>query len=273
MAVYRNLLIDFGENNEKKSSTPLEPNDTTVNGHDKDLDAFTMTNRREIVFYLRQLINDGEALHVMFDDGHETLLTLLLDLDEEQDRLILDWGGSESVNRRLLESTRATFVANPVGVRNLFHTGRIWEVTYQQRPAFATDIPRKYIRLQRREFFRLMLPLTERRPCHFAACEGGTEKQWKMTIVDIGIGGIGLESQVAALPFDTTQIIRRAHLDLGKFGSLTFDMEVRYTQIVTRAHKPFVRIGCRFLGLSQAQESALQRFITQVQREERARLG
>ena len=251
----------------------MEPTYITDPHRDKELDAFTMTNRHEIVFYLRQLINDGEPLHVMFDEGRETLLTMPLDLDEDQGILILDWGGSESVNRRLLKSTRATFVANPVGVRNLFHTGPVWEIDYQQRPAFATEIPEKYIRLQRRDYFRLILPLTQRRPCSFGVVADGVGKPWQLAVIDLGIGGVGLESHETYLPFEKDQVIQQAHVDLGKFGILNFAMEVRYILPVTRAHKQFVRIGCRFLGLSQAQESTLQRFITQVQRAERARLG
>ena len=242
-------------------------------GYDKDLESFTITKRLEIVFYLQQLINNGERLHVMFDDGKETLLTMPLDMDEAQGILILDWGGSESVNRRLLTSPRATFVANPIGVRNLFYTGRIWEISYKNRPAFATDIPEKYIRLQRRDFFRLTIPLTQRRLCNFLIGEKPAEKSWQMSIVDIGIGGVGLESPEIALPFATGQLIHHALIDLGKFGQLTLDMEVRYAQSGARVHKQFGRMGCRFIGLNPVQETTLQRFIVQVQREERARLG
>jgi c-di-GMP-binding flagellar brake protein YcgR len=40
-----------------------------------------------------------------------------------------------------------------------------------------------------------------------------------------------------------------------------------------RGGKPSRRIGCQFVKLSNAMENQLQRFITDVQREERARLG
>ncbi|MBI4985106.1 MAG: flagellar brake protein [Rhodocyclales bacterium] len=240
---------------------------------DENIESFTITTRREIVFYLRQLINDGERLNVMFDEGRETLLTVPLDVDEEKGLLIFDWGGSETVNQRLLKSPRTTFVANPLGVRNLFHTSRVWETTYKKRRAFATDIPGKYVRLQRREFFRLTLPMTQRRPCIFSSGEGEAVKQWQMSIVDIGLGGVGLESQEAALPFEFGQIISGAVIDLGKFGQHTLDMEVRFVGTVTRGHKQAGRLGCRFVKVRPAQETSMQQFVTQIQREERAKLG
>lgn len=238
---------------------------------DPSLESFTITTRREIVFYLRQLINDGERLNVMFDEGKETLLTVPLDVDEEKGALIFDWGGSENVNQRLLKSPRTTFVANPLGVRNIFHTNHIWQTTYQKRPAFATDIPDKYIRLQRREFFRLTLPISQRRACTFTC--GEPAKQWQLVTMDIGLGGVGLETLETTLPFEFGQIIPRAEVDLGKFGKVTTDLEVRFIGTVTRGQKQAGRLGCRFVKISPAQENALQQFVTQVQREERAKLG
>ncbi len=241
--------------------------------YDEDMESFTITRHGDIVFYLRQLINDRERLNVMFDEGRESLLTMPLHLDEEEGVLILDWGGSEGVNRRLLKSTHATFIANPMGVRNLFHAGRVWETTYQTRPAFAADIPRQYVRLQRRENFRLTLPLAQRRPCTLAVGDDETAMEWQMIMVDIGLGGVGLESPEATLPFGSGQANSRALIDLGKSGRLTVDLEVRYVRSVTRGRKEMAWVGCRFVKLRPAQETTLQRFITQIQREERSRLG
>ena len=89
---------------------------------DADIDSFTITSRSEIVFYLHQLINDQEPLSVMFEEGRESMLTIALDLSEEKNQLILDWGGSEETNKRLLKAGSTSFVANPLGVRNLFQT-------------------------------------------------------------------------------------------------------------------------------------------------------
>lgn len=239
--------------------------------YEENIDSFTIEFRREIVFYLRQLITDGDRINVIFDEGRETLLTVLLEVDEKAGAVIFDWGGSEATNRRLLESKKTYFVASPQGVRNQFVTPRVWQVTYKGRPAFATTIPEKYVRMQRREFFRLSLPLTQRRPCQFKSGDG--TKLWEMAIVDIGLGGAALESPQSKLPFEIGQTIARARLDLGKFGIVETDLEIRYVGSRTQGQKEVGRLGCHFVTLSQAQENQLQRFVTHVQREERARLG
>lgn len=239
--------------------------------YEENIESFASTFRSEIVFDLRQLIDDGVRINVLFDEGRETLLTVLLAVDEENDAVIFDWGGSESANRRLLESKRNFFVANPHGVRNQFVTSRVWETTYEGRPAFATPIPEKFVRLQRREFFRLTLPVTQRRPCRFTSGEEGT--QWEMAVVDICLGGVGLETHLPKLPFERGQIIAGAVVDLDKFGLIEADLEIRYIDTVVHGRKQVTRLGCRFVNLGRVQEHQVQRFVTQVQREERARLG
>jgi len=236
----------------------------------EELEKFTTNNRREILFYLHQLINDGERVSVIFDEGRETILTVLLHIDEESDRLIFDWGGSELSNRKLLESGRNLFVCAPHGVKNQFSTGPVGTTEYKGRRAFVTRLPDQYTRLQRREFFRLILPMT-RRPTCVLPREGGPTLE--LSVVDISIGGIAAEMPGGRLPFEIGQVLPRAHIELKGIGALDVDLKVRNSSEVQRGGKTSGRVGCEFVRLSHAMEHQLQRFITDVQREERARLG
>lgn len=235
-----------------------------------ELEKFTTNNRREILFYLHQLINDGERVSVVFDGGSETVLTLLLDIDEDENQLIFDWGGSETSNRKLLQSDRNFFVCAPHGVKNQFSTGAVREIVYQKRRAFATRLPDHYTRLQRREFFRLVLPMT-RRPHCLINQEGKTALD--LSVVDISVGGVAAELPGGGLDVELSQILPKARIDLKTIGTMEVDLQVRNRAEIQRGGKPVSRIGCSFVKLSHAMENQLQRFITDVQREERARLG
>ncbi|MDP1526145.1 MAG: flagellar brake protein [Rhodocyclaceae bacterium] len=235
-----------------------------------ELEKFTTNNRREVLFYLHQLINDGERVSVIFAEGSETVLTVLLNVDEAEDMLIFDWGGSEESNRKLLQSERNYFVCAPHGVKNQFSTGPVYETTYQKRPAFSTRLPDHYTRLQRREFFRLVLPMTRRPPC-VVRQEG--KPVLNLSVVDISIGGIAAELPGGGLDIQLDQILPKARIDLKTIGTLEVDLQVRNRAEIQRGGKPVSRIGCNFVKLSNAMENQLQRFITDVQREERARLG
>jgi c-di-GMP-binding flagellar brake protein YcgR len=235
-----------------------------------ELEKFTTNNRREILFYLHQLINDGERVSVTFHEGRETVLTVLLDVNEAEGMLIFDWGGSEISNRKLLQSERNFFLCAPHGVKNQFMTGPVYEVVYKNRPAFSTRLPDHYTRLQRREFFRLVLPMTRRPPC-FVKREEGPALQ--LSVVDISIGGVAAELPGGQLPFELDQVLPGCRIELKSIGTLEVDLEVRNRSEVQRGGKVSGRIGCNFVKLSHSMENQLQRFITDVQREERARLG
>lgn len=242
--------------------------DQTINA--EELDKFTTDHRREILFYLHHLISDGERVSVVFNEGKDTILTVLLDINENQNRLIFDWGGSEDSNRKLLKSERNFFVCAPHGVKNQFITGAVSEISYQQRRAFATQLPERYTRLQRREFFRLALPFT-RRPLCTIPLENGEMLQ--LSVIDISIGGIAMEVPPGESPFEVGQKLARAHIELKGSGILEVDLEVRNVCELQRGNKTVGRVGCQFIEPNHATEHQLQRFITDVQREERARLG
>jgi len=176
------------------------------------------------------------------------------------------------LNQRLLATDKATFVANPLGVRNQFHTGRMRKATHQGRPAFVTSIPHKYVRLQRREFFRLSLPVVLRMPCWFYLAPNGSGPRYQATVVDIGVGGIGLESG-RLLQLAPGQIINAAMIDFGKQAHLRTDLEVRHSHLQNRGIHQVTHIGCRFVQLDPADETTVQRFIIKAQADERAKFG
>lgn len=237
---------------------------------EENLDGFTISFRREILFYLRQLINDSEQISVVFNEGRDTILTMLLDVDEEKGLLIFDWGSSTEINRRFLASERNFFIATPLGIRNQFMSGKPWEVSYKKCPAFAVNLPKKYVRLQRRDFFRLTLPITQRPACTFLANNGAP---LETSVLDIGLGGVALEAVATGVPCQVGDKIAGAKIIFKDFSELTVNIEVRYVEQTTRGIKKATRLGCQFEHLSPAQEHLLQKYITQVQREERARLG
>lgn len=237
----------------------------------EELEKYSTTHRREILFYLNQLIKDGERISVSFNEGKDMFLTVLLAVDEDHDRLIFDWGGSEETNRKLLGSERNFFICAPHGVRNQFMTAAVQETVFQGRRAFVTQLPQRYTRLQRREFFRLVLPITRRPICALPAPEGAAPLQ--LPVIDISVGGLAMEMQEPQPPFEVGQRLPGALLEFHTGMRLTVTLEVRNVGPIERGNKVFGRIGCRFVDLSAHDEHLLQHFITEVQREERARLG
>jgi c-di-GMP-binding flagellar brake protein YcgR len=237
----------------------------------EELEKYSTDQRSEILFYLHQLIKDGERVSVVFNEGNDSFLTVLLAIDEDHDRLIFDWGGSEETNQKLLRSVRNFFICAPHGVRNQFMTGKVEETVFEGRRAFVTRLPTRYTRLQRRQFFRLALPITRRPTCTLPAPEGRAPLQ--LPVIDISIGGLAMEMNDPNPPFEIGQRLPDAVIEFRNGLRLTATLEVRNAGPIERGAKVVGRIGCRFVDLSSHDEHLLQHFILEVQREERARLG
>ena len=157
----------------------------------------------------------------------------------------------------------------PGGVRNQFLCERPQATTQGGRPAFAVKLPEKYVRLQRREFFRLVLPMTQRPAC-FITHQG---KTIEFATVDIGIGGVGLEAAELAFPCELNTEFSDVRIEFKGFGELRAPLAVRYAGEITKGTRQVKRLGCLFLKLSPAQENLVQKFMAHIQREERAKLG
>ena len=236
---------------------------------EEDLEEFTSSSPREVAYQLRQLVQAGERVSVVFDEGRESFLTILIDIDEDTGLLYFDWGGTESLNKKFLDSERNFFICSPGGIRNQFMVGKVWEAQVDKRRAFATRLPKRYMRLQRREFFRLTLPITQRPQCAVHSEQHQQPKTYP--VVDIGIGGVGFEVPNGSFDYVSGEILIGSVIDLGTFGRITVDLNVRYTARLTRGGKETARMGCSFVKLSGAMEHSLQRFLTHIQREAKAR--
>lgn len=236
---------------------------------EENLDQYTTTSTREIAFNLRQLVHSGEPITVSFDEGRNAFLSMLLDVDEDLGLIYFDWSAADELNRQVLASPRNVFVCSPGGIRNQFVVGKTWRVDIDRKPAFAARLPDRYLRLQRREFFRLALPLSQRLQCAFAT---PANRRVVMYSSDIGIGGIGLVHTPPKLEIAAGTLLNSGQIDLGpSFGMIRSDLELRYTTVLEHGQKTTFRYGLRFANLASIHEVSLQRFLTHVQREIKAR--
>jgi hypothetical protein len=82
----------------------------------------------------------------------------------------------------------------------------------------------------------------------------------KVTVDEISIGGVQLMLNHSADVFMLNQTISGCRIELGSFGSITCNLEVRSLK---RTPSRMLGMGCRFVGLSKANEALLARFVAQ----------
>ncbi len=234
---------------------------------DEDVERCTLSSRPDILFELRNLARQNERISVSFDEGRQTFLTIIIDVSESEGLLYFDIGGSEDINAAFLKSERAVFVGLVGGIRIQFTVGRSRIATHDGEPAFVTALPRSVLRLQRREAYRLQLPLVAPYRCRIRK---SADETINLPLYDISVGGVGFQvpeqPRVAAM-----ERFAGCRIDLREGGLLSVTIEVRYILAVqSRTERPLWHIGCQFIKPSPLNETLIQRFMARIESERRA---
>ena len=234
---------------------------------EKDIERCTLTNPHEIVFQLKSLIKRGDRVSVIFQEGRQSFLTILMDVSPREGLFYFDIGGSKEVNQAFLHAESCTFTTFVEGIRIQFSVKGCREATLRGEAAFAAPIPQAMLRLQRRETFRLQLPSAKPFTCRLRR---GTPKEELLPLHDISVGGIGV---LTASPLNYVQMetVDNCWLDLHENGMIRCALEIRYVMATEgRTGKPLWHMGCKFVGLPPMDEMQIQRFMARIEAERRA---
>lgn len=234
---------------------------------EEEIERCTLRGRREIVFHLRSLIKEGERLSVIFQEGRQSFLTVLIDIAEDSGTLYFDIGGSNELNQAFLKCAQSHLRASVDGIQIQFALAQSRETKLRGERVFAAALPKSMLRLQRREFYRVALPAAKPYTCTLAR---DSDDEKTLPLHDISLGGVGILASTA-LDYQQLQRIENCRIDLREAGFLDVTLEVRYVAgFEGRNGKPLWHLGGRFVGLRAADEMAIQRFMARIDAERRA---
>jgi len=239
------------------------------NPQQAELARFTIGNPLEIQRHLQSLVDLKQAVTIFSNKGNSFIVTRLLAVEAETQQLVFAFSADEHANRQLHASERNVLISAPTGIKMQFICGPAEEVDYQGRRALAMAIPERLIRLQRREFFRINTPPIKPVWCRLPGPAGRL-----LPLFDISLGGLSLT--LAAEQHDWLQAgeqLDQVQIELPETGLLQIGLEVLHVMPVLGAigHEHY-RAGCVFTGMTLAQETMVQRYITHLERERRALL-
>jgi len=233
----------------------------------EELDRFQVHDRLEIAAVLRRLLAAREPLSVHWDGNDSFALTALLAVEPQQEALVLDCLGDARANRRLLESEELSLVATLDGVKIQFSAPRAEVAVYEGRAALRLRLPEFLLRLQRRESYRVRVPLA----CELALEIDGRLCVMELRVADLSLGGVALVSDRAYLNIEPGRVIDNCRIALGGLGTLAARLEIRNV-MESRGRNGLrqLRLGCRFVNLPGAMEALIARYIGQLERNRRA---
>ena len=234
---------------------------------------FEVESRREIYALLRSIGEKNQLIRMLISGETDVCVTSILDVDEAANAVYLDSSIDQEQNQRILASRGPSFETTLDKVRILFAAEQVEAATFEGNPAFKIAIPQTLIRLQRREYYRISTPVTNpvRVLIPLPAELGGPTS---FPLADISCGGISILDNKTILANAIGKQYDDCRIDLPDIGQVSTSLQVRNSLDMTLLNnKTNRRLGCEFVGISRGNLSAVQRFITKLERERNARIA
>jgi len=225
----------------------------------------------EIAFVLRAIMKSGALVTTYFGSGSDFIVTALLEVDADAGLIIMDSGSNPALNERLMRSQSLTVVSSQDGVKIEFAVEKVDAASFEGRLAFRIPFPDSLLKLQRREYYRLTVPVLNPLRCQIPLPAGG---YIDTTIGDISLGGISLMGEYAGLQLEPGRSFKGCRIQLPEVGTINTELAVRNSFPMTlRSGAVIRRTGCAFVHLPASQEAMLQRYIIRLERDRRAKSG
>lgn len=231
---------------------------------------FAVHSRTEILFLLRAIQKRKLLVNLDLPGSRQIVVTSLIAVNETNNTLILDVARGDALNHELLSGKGAEFIAQLDGVSISFATGPVALCDFENLPALRIALPSSLIRLQRREHFRVQMPVANPVKCMVPSTSDGEADPITTHIVDISCGGVAIAETGGRLGTETGRILADCRLLLPDAVTLTISLEVRNSAQIRLQNGAFqTRLGCQFVRLPHDMAATLQRFVMNIERARR----
>lgn len=251
----------------------LPPPDFEID-HPAEFGQFILDEAADIEFYLGLLARRRSIVTVYLDDGAQFFLSSIVAVDAGFGLLVLDPAQDEQNNVRAAAARRVTLVANLDRVKIQIRPAGLRRQAYQGQSALCAALPASILRLQRREFFRLELPADTPLRCRLNVPRAdGTSEHLELPPADLSGGGISLCGATELLErFPRDALFPDCRLEIPDEPVIPVNLRVRKSiEISAQSGEHSLRIGCEFVNLPGTRLAQIERYITRVERERKAR--
>ncbi|MHB1353493.1 MAG: flagellar brake protein [Thiobacillus sp.] len=231
---------------------------------------YTLHSKAEILFQLRALQKRKVLVNLDLRGSRQIVVTSVLAVNEADNSVILDSARGDALNHELLAGKGAEFVAQLDGVSISFGVGAVSLCEYEKLPALRIPVPASLVRLQRREHFRVPLPIANPVRCLVPPPSDDSREPITTHLVDIGCGGVALTDINAGLGTETGRLLPGCRLLLPDTDAIVTTLEICNSAQIRLQNGAFqTRLGCKFVDLPNDMAARLQRFVMNIERARR----
>jgi flagellar brake protein len=231
-----------------------------------DFARYVLEGQTDIVFYLRAIKDRKANVSVYAGRARDSFPSAVLEIDDGRNTMLMDLPGDEAQMAQAGKASPLVFLTSLERVKVQFMVAGGTITTHDGRPALACALPTRMLRLQRRDYYRLILPPHPPLRCLIP----DPDKDGRMIeadIVDISGGGLAVVAPPDGLSLSVDSVIDQCQITLPELGTITATLQVRNMFRVTERSGPQLRAGCQFVGLPGAADALIQRYILRMERE------
>lgn len=225
---------------------------------------YLITNPKEIISILHTIAQRKSRVALYYNEGNSMVLTMILAADENG--VWIDAASNPLDNRHIERSNRIVFVSTHNQAKVQFVASKATLGSFENAPAFQLDLPRKLLRLQRRDYYRLVTPETQALKCIIRPIPDKAHILHEVTVMDISIGGVALVCEASGIELQPGMRYENCEIELPDIGTVEATIEVKNTfEITDRNGNIKRRAGCVFVKPSGPTTMLLQRYVAQMQ--------
>lgn len=234
-------------------------------------DEFRISTKKEMQTILRDVAEKGTRVLLYYDKDNKFIVTTLLGATE--DGIWLETSPNAEANALILQSKEITIVTQHRGVKVQFSADAV-HLAPPNNTAFYMELPPFIFRIQRRDFFRLSVPLSIPIQCVIPVRPANPEKPElpeiirTVPIVDISGGGVALFCEEDEPDLTPGRSFSNCTINLPDVGPITVSLTVRNSIEVSMPNDVIKRrVGCQFNNMDLPTSTQLQRYISRLQSE------
>jgi c-di-GMP-binding flagellar brake protein YcgR len=231
---------------------------------------FRVASRREISTLLTSVGEKKQLVRMLIDGQFDTCVTAILEVSS--DRVFLDCSIDPQQNQLILANGGVAFETTLDNIRILFFSEQVVQCEHKERPALQIKLPSNLVRLQRREYYRMTMPLNDPVMVTVPSLPDMGDAINVFPLINISCGGVAFFDHQRLLRNTIGQNYAACLIELPNVDTVNVTLQIRTSQDLTLLNnKPNRMIGCSFVDMTQPIMASVQRYITKLERERNAR--
>jgi c-di-GMP-binding flagellar brake protein YcgR len=240
----------------------------------------------EIMLMLKRMKQHRVLLNVHIEGGTYRFVSAVLDCGPGG--LLLDVSPDEWLNTHAIAAEFLTCSAQLQGVRVQFELRNVASTTYDALPALFAPPPESMLRLQRRETFRMSVPMSNPVLCQITVYPAADSEEnpsgtngkppapvvVRPRVADISMNGVAIVFEADALPVSVGMELTDCLISLPESESAKVRLKVRNLHQTTNPKGGrSVRAGCEIVDMPGRFAVLIQRYIFKIERDRRLMEG